>query len=311
MDMAVLFSSLMGLFLLIGVGFFAVRAGLLPAEASKPLSTLLMKITLPATVLTSLLQPFDPSFLVLGGWMFALGAVLVPLFALLSLILSRAFRVPEGRRGMWCCTTTFFNNGFMGFPIALALFGEEGLTLTVIMSVPFTLLAYSVGAKMVCMDLPKGGASEPISWKKVIFSAVNLAMAIGLLLYFTQIQLPDAIETPLVYLSNVTTPLSMLITGMNLSQGRVTDILKDRDVFASAGVRLLLFPLLAWGVMRSLPGIHPLVMGAALINMSMPSLAAAAMLGEQYGGCTQLAARAIFLSSLLCLGTIPLIALLL
>ena len=63
MDMAVLFSSLMGLFLLIGVGFFAVRAGLLPAEASKPLSTLLMKITLPATVLTSLLQPFDPSFL--------------------------------------------------------------------------------------------------------------------------------------------------------------------------------------------------------------------------------------------------------
>ena len=118
-------------------------------------------------------------------------------------------------------------------------------------------------------------------------------------------------STPLVYLSNVTTPLSMLITGMNLSQGRVTDILKDRDVFASAGVRLLLFPLLAWGVMRSLPGIHPLVMGAALINMSMPSLAAAAMLGEQYGGCTQLAARAIFLSSLLCLGTIPLIALLL
>ena len=115
---------------------------------------------------------------------------------------------------MWCCTTTFFNNGFMGFPIALALFGEEGLTLTVIMSVPFTLLAYSVGAKMVCMDLPKGGASAPISWKKVIFSAVNLSMAIGLLLYFTQIQLPDAIETPLVYLSNVTTPLSMLITGM-------------------------------------------------------------------------------------------------
>lgn len=310
MDMSVLFSNLVGLFLLIGVGFFAVRGEILPAEASKPLSTLLMKITLPATILTSMLRPFDPSFLVLGGWMIALGTVLVPLFALLSLVLSKVFRVPRGRRGMWCCCTTFFNNGFMGYPIALALFGEEGLTLTVIMGIPFTLLAYSVGAKMVCMDRPEGGGGS-ISWGKVIFSTINLAMAVGLVLYFAQIQLPTAIKAPLVYLSDATTPLSMFITGMNLAQGRMTDVLRDRDAFTSAGVRLLLFPLLAWGVMRALPGIDPLVMGAALINMSMPSLAAATLLGEEYGGCTQMAARAVFLSSLLCLGTIPLVALLL
>ena len=38
MDLTVLFSNLVGLFLLIGVGFFAVRAKLLPVEISKPLS---------------------------------------------------------------------------------------------------------------------------------------------------------------------------------------------------------------------------------------------------------------------------------
>ena len=269
-DLSVLFSNLVGLFLLIGVGFFAVRARLLPAESSKPMSTLLMKVTVPATIIHSMIRPFDPGFLRLGGCIFLIGAVIYPLFAGLSLALARLFQVPEGRRGMWCCCTTFCNNGFMGFPVALALFGEEGLTLTVILGIPFNLLLYSVGARMVCMDLPQSRSGHPLSWGRAVFSVINLSMAIGLLLYFTQLPLPQALSAPLGYLSDATTPLSMIITGMD-----------------------------------------PLIAGAALINLAMPAPAAAALLGEQYGGCTQLAARTVFLSSLLCIVTIPLVSLLL
>ena len=311
MDLAVLFSNLVGLFLLIGVGFFVVRSGLLPAEASKPMSTLLMKVTVPATIIHSMISPFDPGFLRLGGCIFLIGAVIYPLFAGLSLALARLFQVPEGRRGMWCCCTTFCNNGFMGFPVALALFGEEGLTLTVILGIPFNLLLYSVGARMVCMDLPQSRSGHPLSWGRAVFSVINLSMAIGLLLYFTQLPLPQALSAPLGYLSDATTPLSMIITGMNLSQGKAADILRDRDVFTASGTRLLLFPLAAWALIRLIPGVDPLIAGAALINLAMPAPAAAALLGEQYGGCTQLAARTVFLSSLLCIVTIPLVSLLL
>ncbi len=311
MDLAVLFSNLVGLFLLIGVGFFVVRSGLLPAEASKPMSTLLMKVTVPATIIHSMIRPFDPGFLRLGGCIFLIGVVIYPLFAGLSLALARLFQVPEGRRGMWCCCTTFCNNGFMGFPVALALFGEEGLTLTVILGIPFNLLLYSVGARMVCMDLPQSRSGHPLSWGRAVFSVINLSMAIGLLLYFTQLPLPQALSAPLGYLSDATTPLSMIITGMNLSQGKAADILRDRDVFTASGTRLLLFPLAAWALIRLIPGVDPLIAGAALINLAMPAPAAAALLGEQYSGCTQLAARTVFLSSLLCIVTIPLVSLLL
>lgn len=212
---------------------------------------------------------------------------------------------------MWCCCATFCNNGFMGFPVALALFGEEGLTLTVILSIPFNLLMYSVGAKMVCMDLPRDGSARPISWSRAVFSVINLSMAVGLLLYFTQLPLPQAILGPLGYLSDATTPLSMIITGMNLSQGRIGDVLRDRNAFTAAGARLLLFPVVAWALMGLVPGLDGLVIGAALINLSMPAPAAATLLGEEYGGHTQMAARTVFLSSLLCIATIPLISLLL
>lgn len=311
MDLSVLLSNLIGLFLLIGVGFFAVRTGILPAEASKPLTALLMKITVPATIVSSMLRPLDMGFLKMGASMLLVGMVILPLFSVVSLGLSRLFRVADGRRGMWCFCATFCNSGFMGFPVALALFGEEGLALTVILSIPFNLMMYSIGAKMVCMDLPRDGSAQAISWGKVIFSVINLSLVVGLFFYFTQIQLPQAVRGPLDYLAGVTTPLSMMITGMNLSQGKAGDIFRDRDILTAAGTRLLILPVLAWGLMRLVPGLSSLVLGAALLNFSMPSPAAAALLGEQYGGDTQTAVRAVFVSSLLCIVTIPLVSLLL
>ncbi len=311
MDIAVLFSNLVGLFLLIGVGFFAVRMNVLPIQAAKPMSALLMKITVPATVVSSMLRPFDPAFLRLGLSILAVGTVLFALFAALSLGLAPLCRVPRGRRGMWCCCATFCNNSFMGFPVALAVLGEEGLALTVILAIPFNLMAYSIGARMVCMDADGAGAAPAVSWKRALFSTINLATLVGTVLYITQLPVPEAVQTPLRHLSNVTTPLSMIITGMNLSQGSLADVVRDRDAFTASAMRLLLFPLIAWGVMRCIPGLDGLVMGAALLNMSMPAPAAATLMGEEYGGNVQIGSRIIFLSSLLCVATIPLISLLL
>ena len=195
--------------------------------------------------------------------------------------------------------------------MALAVLGEEGLALTVILAIPFNLMAYSIGARMVCMDADGAGAAPAVSWKRALFSMINLATLVGTVLYITQLPVPEAVQTPLRHLSNVTTPLSMIITGMNLSQGSLADVVRDRDAFTASAMRLLLFPLIAWGVMRCIPGLDGLVMGAALLNMSMPAPAAATLMGEEYGGNVQIGSRIIFLSSLLCVATIPLISLLL
>ena len=74
---------------------------------------------------------------------------------------------------------------------------------------------------------------------------------------------------------------------------------------------LLFLPLLTWGILMLLPVEDPLVIGVTLIIMAMPSPAVTSILAETYGGDTQFASEAVFLSSLLCLVTIPLISLLL
>lgn len=305
------FSNLAGLFLLIAVGYAVAKLQILPASSTKLLSNLLMQITLPATVLVSLVRPFDAAFIRDGILIVALGAVLFAIYGLLSALAVRLFHVSRGHRGVWIFSSMFSNNGFMGFPIALALFQEEGLALAVFLGIPFNLLAYTLGPKLMCMDHGADDATPPPSWRSILFTSVNCATVLGLVLYAAQISIPSILSAPLTHLSNITTPLSMLVTGMNLTESRAGDLLRDRDAFSVSFMRLLFFPLLTWGILRVLPISNPLVVGVTLIIMAMPAPAISAILAESYHADKEFAARTVFLSSLLCLISIPLISLLL
>ena len=309
-------SNLIGLFLLIAVGYGAVRLNVIPASASAVLSKLLLKIALPCTIFTSLLRPYDPAFLKDILIVIALGLVLFPVNALLARLLSGLCRVSDGRRGVWSFCATFCNNGFMGFPIALALFGEEGLALAAIFGLPFNLLVYSVGVAMVCMDRPKqADGSGKINWRSVLITGINIAAILGLIFYFARLSVPTAVLTPLTHLSNVTTPLSMFVTGMNLSNGKFTALFRDRDMISASAARLVLMPLISFAILTGLNALfpfgNPLILGVVFIIMAMPAPAVATILAENYGANREFAAGIVFLSSLFCIITIPLMALLL
>ena len=311
LDIRDVFSNLFGLFLLIGVGYGTVRFRVLPASASKMLSSLLMNVTMPATIFTSLVRPYDPAFLRAGLLEVVLGLALYILYGVISALLARPFRVTRERRGLWTFACAFNNNGFMGFPIALALFGEEGLALAVFLGIPFNLLAYTTGATLICMDRSASGDAPPVSWRSILLTVVNGSTLLGLLFFAAQWPVPAVLSAPLTYLSNVTTPLSMLIIGMSLSGGDLLTPLRDWSVLSGCGVRLLLLPLLTLGLVKLLPLDAPLVVGVLVVIMAMPSAALTSLLAEAYGGDTEFAAQLVFLSSLLCLVTIPLISLLL
>lgn len=308
-------SNLVGLFLLIAVGYMAVRLNILPASASGVLSKLLLKITLPCTIFTSLLRPYDPAFLKDILIVVALGLVLFPVNALLSNLGARLLRVPEGRRGVWSFCATFCNNGFMGFPIALALFGEEGLALAAVFGLPFNLLVYSVGVNMVCTDRPaQNGEKQKVKWTSVLLTSVNVSALVGLVFYFAQLSVPTAVLTPITHLANVTTPLSMFVTGMNLTGGKFSQLFRDRDILSSSVSRLVVLPLISFAILTALnhlfPFGNPLILGVVFIIMSMPAPAVATILAENYGVNREFAAGIVFLSSLFCIVTIPLMALL-
>ena len=311
LSVSALFSNLLGLFLLIAVGFAAVRFKILQPTASAPMSALLVNITLPATIFVSVVRPFDPSFLKDALITFGLGFGLIWLFAGIGFLMAPVFRVPEGRRGMWVLCCSFSNNGFMGFPVVYAIFGDDGLALAVMLNIAFTALVNVLGAQLVMLDSPKEGKGFSVSWKKILINPIHFAVLMGIIFYTLQISVPQAIHAPIQHLANVTTPLSMVVTGMSLAGSKLGDVVKDRDAVSASLMRLIFLPVVTWGILLILPIANALIVGVTLVIMSMPCAAIAVVLGEEHHGCTQLGARAIFLSSLACMATLPLIALLL
>ncbi len=304
----VLITNLVSLFLLMVVGFAIVRLKVLPAEMSAGLTSLLMKIVLPAMLFVSMQREFDKAFIRDGLIIIAVGFAMFFLFTLLSRPLSRLFKVPDVRRGSWMFGATYSNNGLMGFPIILSVPGDAGLALAVMLNIPQNICVYSMGAMQI--RTASGGKGEKLNFVKAFVTPINVAILLGIIFYVFQLSVPEMIMKPLTYLNNMATPLPMLIIGMNLGAADLKSTLKDRDALTDALVRLIVFPVLMWALLNLLPISNPLIIRVVVLTVAMPIAAVAAPLSMQNGGDVLLASRAVLFSTIMCLVTIPLICLL-
>ena len=334
LDFMVVFSNLLGLFLLIGAGFLAARLRILPKEASPYFSALLIKITLPCTIFISLAtKEYDPSFIKDSLLTLGIGLAAFPAMQLLGSAGARLLRVPEGKRGIWAYGCAYPNTGFMGFPICLALFGAEGLALAVIYNITFNIYVYSIGAMAIAGDGAGdaahtagdaagavsasgsaggrvGRAGRP-SLKKVLFTGINFSVLLSLIFYFGRIPVPGPAVIPLTHLSNITTPLSMLITGIAIGQNRGAELFSDRDAWTASAARLLVCPLLLFAVLSHLPIQNRMIVSVVSVIMGMPVPGVTTVLAETYHGNLSMAAKLSLLTNLLSMVTIPLICMLL
>ena len=330
LDFMVVFSNLLGLFLLIGAGYLAARLRILPKEASPYFSALLLRITLPCTIFISLAtKEYDPSFIKDSLLTLGIGLIAFPAMQLLGSAGARLLRVPEGKRGIWAYGCAYPNTGFMGFPICLALFGAEGLALAVIYNITFNIYVYSIGAMAIAGDAAhaagnaagavsgsgsaggQGNRAGRPSLKKVLFTGINFSVLLSLIFYFGRIPVPGPVAIPLTHLSNITTPLSMLITGIAIGQNRGAELFSDRDAWSASAARLLVCPLLLFAVLSHLPIRNRMIVSVVSVIMGMPVPGVTTVLAETYHGNLSMAAKLSLLTNLLSMVTIPLICMLL
>ena len=129
MNFGIIVNNLLIIFLMIAVGFAVGKAGLLSEKASGDFTSFLMKVTLPCMIFSSMIREYDAALIrdsVIG---IVLCFVMLSLITVLCWHLSARLGMKESQRGTWMLSTTFGNSGFMGFPLALAIFGQDGLML--------------------------------------------------------------------------------------------------------------------------------------------------------------------------------------
>lgn len=310
MDFSALIVIIATLFLLLVCGFIARKLKIIDDTSSKNLSTLIIKIGQPMMIISALAEAeFSYDKLADAGRIVLIGFALHAFMALLAYVMCKGFRDIDERK-ISEFSLLFTNVGFIGFPIMEALFGPEGLFLASFYVISFHIFLWTWGIAI----LARKRDDIKLTVKKVFINFGTVPCLIGILIYLIAIPLPN-FSTPdfilkfLKYLSNLCTPISVLITGALLAKRTAKQIFGSLKIYYFSAMKLIVMPL----VVCVLLAITPLDSQTVLFCTAMaalPSASTITMLSELYNLDSEYAAQTVGTSSLLCVATIPLILML-
>lgn len=267
-------------FVLVGVGVAADRAFRLDLPT---LSRVCFHVLLPALIFVKLLE----STLDLGQArtlvLFSLAqlAVLLPLGYLLFA------RLPASRRTVMALATAFFNCGNFGIPVAELAYPGLGAGVMAVVLMTQNFVTFSVGISLVEGQRRGLGGVLLGLLRMPVLHAIVLAVALRVL----RGEVPGPLRDPLRYLSDGLIPLALFTLGVQLSRSRPGRALGAIGVLAVT--RLLLSPLIAWGLVR-LFGLHGPVAAILIVAGGLPVAVNVYIIAAEYDLDADLASQAVF-----------------
>ncbi len=291
-------SQVITLFLLMGVGFVLAKKGHLMPKGVGQMSFLLLYIVCPCLIINSLQIEFNTvmlknmglSALLFGGCYVIFIAVATPLFR----------NRPATTRSSLRFGVVFANTGFMGFPLVKAVFGDEALIYATASLIVFSLLQWTYGVSLM------GGK---MSLKNALLNPGTIGVYIGLPLFLLGIKLPSALGNAVTFLSDLNTPLAMLVIGCQMAFANIRETFTHPLLLVASGMRLVILPALVAAAL--LPFHLPyLLYGTCVLLAAAPAAGVTSILADRWGQNTAAAAQLVTLSTLLSMVTLPAFALL-
>lgn len=289
------------IFLLIVIGAVVKRLRVVTDDVIREVGSLVLNVTLPAFLITSMNMEFSPSvlkssaiFIVISLSVYVFGILMVKPATWLLKVDGKAMDVYE-------YIILFSNFGYMGYPVIDLIYGSQGVFYAAIYNLPFSFLVWTHGVHVLKRHTDSAG----IHSKRFHINASLVAIVTGFILFLLSVDLPAPIFDALALVGSMTTPLSMMFIGFILADSDFKQLTMDWKVYAFSVLRLLIMPVCVYLVLTTMD-FEGLLLGVPVVISAMPAAANSAVIAAQYGSDYQLASRAIFISTLLSIATIPL-----
>ena len=283
----------------IAAGYGANRLGYLGGETDQKISKLILNITMPAMIVAAVITGEElPEISVILS-ILEVGVVFYVLEFAFVLTVPKLLPGTAGQKGVYRYTLAFPNVGFIGYPVAVALYGDGALFYAAILALPFNLLSYSLGPLMLA------GAGR-FRWRQLLSPCI-VASVLGLVLALTRLRPPAMVGEMLDFVGSITVPLSLLVVGSLLAHMSPGKVLRSPKLWVLSVLRLLVMPALLCLVLRGMH-IEAMVLGIAVSQMGMPVAVNGTLLSMEYGGDTEAMAQVTFLTTLGAIVTIPVLA---
>lgn len=291
------------LFTMVILGYAACKLGYMGDKFDKKLSSIVVDITCPLLVLSSVMGDEMPD-----------RSLILPLvgvgFLTYIILLVFGFWVPRfisknhDDQGMIGFSLMFANVGFIGYPIVASIFGPKAVFYAALLNVPNTFFIFTAGVMLV-----KGEYSIRRFNPKVLLSPALIGAFIAALLVAFGVHTPEMIARPITMVGNITVPASLMIIGSSMARLPLREIIGSGKVYATSFLRLVIVPLSVYFLFR-LCGVNTLINNINTVVIAMPVASFGTMFCMKYGRNPSLMTEATFITTLFSIITIPLITLL-
>lgn len=298
------FNGILTVVIIIIAGFWMDRKGWFSEESVALISRLVNQVCLPTYMLTNILGNFKHDQLISLSH-----GLIVPFISMMagyfiSRIIARLMGIPRQRLGIFSICVSFSNTIFIGLPLAVALFGEEGVPYIMTYYMVNTSLFWTIGVHDLAMGC---GEEAPLFSRKTLRSILSppmLGFLLGIAMVLMELQLPRPVFSAFRYIGSMTSPLAMLFIGIAMSKTNWHEIVLGVDLVVAMLGRYFICPLIIFAI---IPFFHldPMMEKIFVIMAAMPAMTNSAIVVRGYGGDYKYAAMLTAVSTVLAVVMIP------
>ena len=269
------------IYLLIAVGYLAVRFGLLQKNETRAFGNFVFMFGLPTLLFDALTQRHAGAELEWGYLLaYGLGSGLSMLLVILHARKIRGARISMASvQGM---SSAASNTAFVGFPILYQLLGPVAGVALAMCFIIENLFVVPIGLAYADSEGGSGKLGHALlrSLKSLVRNPLLWGLGLGLLFRAMGWQLPAVPEKAVQMVSGAAGPLALFVVGGSLVGLKLEGQL--RDIFSVTAGKLLLHPLLVGALLWILPPFDQKLSVAALVYAAMPMASVLTVLAQRY-----------------------------
>ncbi len=298
----ILLKQMVVLFLLMMIGFYLAKRGILDGATSKKISWIVVNVGNPALIVSGSLgeESIPASSLV---QVVCIAVLMYAALVVLGQLLPGILGVKGPGKSAYRVMSVFTNIGFMGFPILSAMYGSSALLYGAMFLIPYNLLIYTYGISVI-----RGGFSYKELGKVLNIGVFACVLTIGIhaLKLSAGTAMPEFFTQTITLLSNLTAPLSMMVIGASLADLSLKELAGDGKLILYSVLRLVAIPLLFLLVIRQFVA-DTMMLGVCLVMLATPAGSMTVMLAQQYDGDVKTTSKGVALTTVLSVATLPLV----
>lgn len=293
-------------FALIFAGFLARKSKVLGPHSTRELNRFVVYLALPALLFDIVANAhwreiWRPDFIAVFG----LGAAIAFALVLAARLIAKrplADAAVDGLNG------SYSNTGYMGFPLALALFGRDSLPPTLTATILTVCVLFAGALVLIEIGLQQEQGPRKNARLKLAASLASnpllLSPALGALVMASGFGIPAPVESFLKMLGGAASPCALVALGLFLADEREGVAPAPITIGGLTLMKIIVHPAITWVLATQVFHLSPPLTHVAVLIAALPTGTGPFMAAEHYRRDATLTSKVVLVSTCLSLLTI-------